>query len=325
MSTDKMTLWGTPHSFYTGKVRSYLIKKGLPFRERTLADPHFHGTVVPTIRHMVVPVLGLPDGTLLQDSAEIIETLEARHPENPMIPATPVQRCVAHLLDAFGTEGLLAPGMHYRWSYRAEQEAFLQAEFGRAVYRGASREERNAAGAKLMDYFNDFLPALGVTAEAIPAVEASYEALLEVLDAHFQCHPYLLGGRPTIADFGFMAPMFAHLGRDPVPAQPDENESAECLPLDRAHEPGQHQPMASLPTARSQWPADDVIPATLEPVLALIFADWGPQWLADAALVQAVAGRRARPARRHSRSRCATSARCTRRWAWSRRRCMAWP
>ena len=86
MTTDKMTLWGTPHSFYTGKVRSYLIKKGLPFREQTLADPHFHGTVVPTIRHMVVPVLELPDGSLLQDSAEIIETLEARHPENPDDP-----------------------------------------------------------------------------------------------------------------------------------------------------------------------------------------------------------------------------------------------
>ena len=31
-------------------------------------------------------------------------------------------------------------------------------------------------------------------------------------------YPYLLGGRPSIADFGFMAPLFAHLGRDPVPA-----------------------------------------------------------------------------------------------------------
>ena len=79
MTSDKMTLWGTPHSFYTGKARSYLIKKGLPFREQTLADPHFHGAVVPTIRHMVVPELGLPDGSLLQDSAEIIETLEALH------------------------------------------------------------------------------------------------------------------------------------------------------------------------------------------------------------------------------------------------------
>jgi hypothetical protein len=70
-----------------------------------------------------------------------------------------------------------------------------------------------------MDYFNDFLPGLGVTPETIPAVEAAYEDLLDALDRHFQQHPYVMGGRPCIADFGLMAPMFAHLGRDPVPSQ----------------------------------------------------------------------------------------------------------
>jgi hypothetical protein len=32
------TLWGTPHSLYTGKTRSYLIKKSVPFRE--IFPPH---------------------------------------------------------------------------------------------------------------------------------------------------------------------------------------------------------------------------------------------------------------------------------------------
>ena len=45
-----------------------------------------------------------------------------------------MQRAVAWLLGAFGSEALLPPGMHYRWSYRAEQEMFLRAEFGRAAY-----------------------------------------------------------------------------------------------------------------------------------------------------------------------------------------------
>ncbi len=283
MATDTMTLWGSPHSLYTGKVRSYLIKKGLPFREQTLAHPRFQAEIVPAVRHMVVPVLELADGTLLQDSSEIIETLEARYPEQPMLPSTPVQRCVALLLDAYGTEGLLAPGMHYRWSYRAEQEAFLQAEFGRAVSHGASREERNAAGRALMDYFSNFLPGLGVTVETIPAIEASYEALLEVLDAHFQCHPYLLGNRPSIADFGFMAPLFAHLARDPVPAHlmklkaPNVFRWTERMNLANV-------PDGEFPECHGEWLADDAIPASLEPVLAHIFADWGPQWLADAAL-----------------------------------------
>jgi glutathione S-transferase len=278
-----MILWGTPHSLYTGKVRSYLIKKGLPFREQTLAHPRFQAEIVPAVRHMVVPVLELADGTLLQDSSAIIDSLEALYPDAPMIPATPVQLAIARLLDAFGTEALLAPAMHYRWSYRAEQESFLQAEFGRAIYSGSSREERNAAGRTVMDYFNNFLPGLGVTAETIPAIEASYEALLEVLDAHFQCHPYLLGNRPSIADFGFMAPLFAHLARDPVPAHLMKLKAPNVFRWT------ERMNMANLsdgefPECDGQWLADDAIPATLEPVLALIFSDWGPHWLADAAL-----------------------------------------
>lgn len=33
MSTGHYTLWGTPHSLFTGKMRSYLIKKQVPYVE----------------------------------------------------------------------------------------------------------------------------------------------------------------------------------------------------------------------------------------------------------------------------------------------------
>jgi glutathione S-transferase len=114
MTTDRLTLWGSPHSFYTGKVRSYLIKKGLPFREQTLAHSRFQAQIVSRVRLMVVPVLEFPDGRLLQDSADIIETLEARFPDNPMIPATP---CSMHRSPRrrLRHRGTLAPGIH-RWS-----------------------------------------------------------------------------------------------------------------------------------------------------------------------------------------------------------------
>lgn len=36
---NPITLWCTPHSLYSGKVRSYLIKKGLPYRELLPANP----------------------------------------------------------------------------------------------------------------------------------------------------------------------------------------------------------------------------------------------------------------------------------------------
>ena len=282
-NTDAYTLWGTAHSFYTGKARSYLIKKGIAFREYYGSNPRFHTNVVPAIGMFVVPVLETPDGGMIQDTSEIIDYLESRYPESPMIPATPVQRAVAWLIGAFGSEALLAAGMHYRWSYRDQQEEFLRAEFGRAVYAGPDRKARSAAGEQLMGYFNSFLPPLGVTPETIPTIETAYLELLEALDEHLQHHPYLLGGRPSIADFGLMAPLFAHLARDPVPATLMKKVAPNVYRwTERMNSPGIADP--EFFNHPETYPADDSIPATLEPVLRLIFQDWGPELLANVAL-----------------------------------------
>ena len=281
-----LTLWGLPHSFYAGKVRSYLIKKGLPFREFHPTHPRFQSEIMPKVRHFVVPILETEDGGVFQDSSDIINELERLHPGPCVVPPTPVQRTVANLLEVFGSEGLIAPGMHYRWSYRAEQERYLSAEFGRIVHHGPDREARLAAGAELMAYFNNFLPTLGVYDETIPAIEAAYEELLEALDIHFLHHPYLMGGRPSLADFGFMAPLYGHLACDPVPATlmkmraPNVHRCTERM-NQQTNFDGEFFDTAE------EWLPDDQIPPTLEPVLRLLFQDWGTQLQADAHFVNA--------------------------------------
>ena len=275
------TLWGTAHSYYTGKIRSYLIKKGVAFRELYPTHPRFQSVVVPAVGLMVVPILETPDGQILQDTSDMIDHLEARWPEPLMIPQTPVQRAVAWLLGAFGSEGLLPAGMHYRWSYRVQQEDFLRAEFGRAVHAGHDRAERRHAGEQLMNYFNGFLPFLGVTPETVPTVEAAYLELLDALDVHFQQHPYLMGGRPSIADFGFMAPLFAHLARDPVPATLMKNVAPNVYRwTERMNIAGIAD--GEFHDRTETYLPDDSIAATLEHVLSLIFQDWGAELLANA-------------------------------------------
>jgi glutathione S-transferase len=279
---DTYTLWGSPHSYYTGKIRSYLIKKRIPYREFLPSDPDFQSRIVPTVRHMVVPVMQTPDGRIIQDTTDMIEHLEAAFPESPMIPQTPVQRALAWLLGAFGSEALLPPGMHYRWSYRSEQERFLRAEFGRLVYVGPDRDARDQAGLQLMEYFNGFLPVLGVNEETTPAVEQAYCELLEALDQHFQEWPYLLGGRPSIADFGFMAPLYAHLARDPVPATLMKNIAPNVYRwTERMNATAIIDP--EFPGVTDAYPPDDAVPETLGSVLRLVFQDWGAQLTADAA------------------------------------------
>ena len=281
MDSGRYHLWGTPHSLYTGKVRSYLIKKGLPYREHFPFDPQFRTRIVPAVRLVVVPVLETPDGRIFQDTTDIIEQLERECPEPRMVPETPVQKVVASLLDGFGSEGLLAAGMHYRWSYRAEQESFLCAEFGRPLQGGPDRALRDATARQAMQFFSGMLPGLGISPRTIPALEAAYCELLAALDDHFLRFPYLLGGHPSIADFGLMAPMFAHLARDPVPSTLMKNRAPNVFRwTERMNLAGIAD--GEFPDCPQAFPADDAIPPTLEPVLRLLFQDWGAQVLADA-------------------------------------------
>ncbi len=290
------TLWGVQHSLYTGKVRAYLIKKGVPYREVYPSHPDFQARIVPAVKSLVIPVLETPEGGIFQDTTDIIEYLETRFPEPQMEPETPVLHAISLLLDAFGSEYMLPLAMHYRWSYRAEQEHFLRAEFGRAIHRGPDREARLMMGEQFMAYFGGFLPGLGVTAQTVPALEASYLELLDALDVHFQAHPYLLGGQPSLADFGFIAPFFAHLGRDPVPASLMKKRAPNLYRwTERMNTAGIAD--GEFSDTPESYAADDAIPETLEAVLKLIFADWAPGLKAEAACFNAwVQGEPAKPA-----------------------------
>lgn len=273
-------LWGAPHSLYTGKIRSYLIKKNLPYTERCPSDPDFAQRVLPQVGMMVVPVLETPQGEIIQDSGAMIAALEQRFAEPQLGPSTPVQKLVSLLFDAFGSEHLLPTAMHYRWTYRSDQEQFLRAEFGRATAAGKGRSERREIAAQMMSFFSGFLPNLGVGTDTVPAIEAAYLELIDALDDHFQWHPYLLGGRPSEGDFGMIAPLFAHLGRDPVPAgimkakAPNLFRWTERMNLSAITD-------GEYPAYPDRYTDDDSIPETLETVMKIAFADWLPGLAAD--------------------------------------------
>ena len=281
-------LWGTPHSLYTGKARSCLIKKGLAFIERCPSHTDYKARVRPAVGMVTFPVLETPAGQFIQDSTDIVtylDSLDSPSSLTSMIPATPVQQVVARLIDGFGLEGMLQAAMHYRWSYRDEQELFLQTEFGRGLYAGADREARRNAGKRVMDFFSASLPALGITPATAPAIETAYEALLEALDVHFQSYPYVMGWRVSIADLGLIAPMYAHLGRDPYPTALMKRRAPNVARwVERMQLP--NTPDGEYAPHDANWLPDDALPDTLEPLLALVFKDWGPQLGADVACYQ---------------------------------------
>ena len=102
---DRFVLWGANWSLYTAKVRPYLIKKGIEYVELNPSHPHYFDDILPQIGHFTVPVLELPDGKIVADSTEIMEFLEPRFPDLPMLPEDKILSALAHVIHSCGSEG----------------------------------------------------------------------------------------------------------------------------------------------------------------------------------------------------------------------------
>jgi glutathione S-transferase len=279
--------WGAHCSLYTGKTRSYLIKKAIDHVEISPSHPHFVERVVPQIGYFTVPVLETPEGEIIQDSTEIIEYLEAHHPAPSMVPDDMVLRALAWLIHNYGTDGLLTPAMHYRWSYVEANYDFVIDEFTRSFVPYDQRKDpisAAAAKAQAIDFgkgMDAYLKKLGVTEETIAVIEQSTESLLTLLNEHFNEYPYLLGGRPSIADFGMMAGLFAHLSRDPYSSQLMKSSAPALYRwTETMNRPGVTDP--ELWHVTPQFFTVDQIPETLMAVLQLICSDYGAELEATA-------------------------------------------
>ncbi len=261
-------LYGVPHSLYTGIARCYLRTQGIGYTELPPGHPDYTDRIMPAIRRSIIPVLETPEGGIIQDSLDVIDHFEAQGVPYPAYPTDPLQRVLGVIIQYYGMQGMLRHAMHYRWTYRKQQEDFLRSAF--AARAGEAQAE------KIMDRMNSYLPRLGVTADTIPAIEQSYEQLLGILDTHFTHHPYLLGGRPSIADYGMIGPLFAHLGRDPVPAGIMKVKAPRVFRwVERMTAPELDVP--EFPDYGSDLVPDDRIPETLKPLLAHIAGEIFPE------------------------------------------------
>ena len=283
MTSEPLTLYGVPHSLYTGRARSYLIKAGIPYREAPPSDPRFASEIVAKAGgRLGLPTVELADGTVIRDGASIIDHFEAQS-GHTFSPTTPKQRFFSRLFDAIGAEGLLRPAMHYRWNFEAENLDYLVFHFEMLMPPGP---DGAAMALKAADRMRAAARAFGVNEDTVPMVEALYAEQLAAMNAHFASTPYLLGGRPSIGDFGLYAPMFGHLGRDPKAL---ELMFAGGLRVFRWVERmgRETSDILEFQDRSETYLPDDAIPATLIDLLKVMAIDFVPETLAAADTINA--------------------------------------
>ncbi|MGK5094823.1 glutathione S-transferase family protein [Deltaproteobacteria bacterium TL4] len=263
------THYATEVSLYSGKTRAYLRYKDIPFIEVIPSRKVCKEILIPQTGKRMVPVLMSPDGLCVQDTTKIIDFLETRYPEPSVYPSTPWQRLVALLLEVYGDEWLLMPAMHYRWHYKKDNLWFILQEFGNWVEPEWPEELKRIAGIRLALYFGElYKPVLGISRKIHKPLEAWYEEFLRCFNEHLDIHPFLLGTRPCLGDFGFMAPLYAHLYRDPYPGKLMRRIAPNvCRWVERMNAP--------IPGSGTFLPKDEV-PETLYPILKMMFSEQFP-------------------------------------------------
>ena len=278
---SKITLYGSSLSLYTGRARSYLIKAGLAYREVTPITSNYRNNIVPRAGgRQGIPTIETVEGDIIRDGVAIVDHFE-KNSSHLFSPNTPRQKILSLLFDVIGAEGLLRPAMHYRWNFPEQNLAFLQFHFQSMTPRGPDRAEKAEKGANAM---RAACAAFGAVPETFELVENLYLELLDKLDTHFADFPYLLGGKPSIGDFGMMAPFFGHLGRDPKPLSIMQTKAVRLFRwVERMNRP--ELDVGEFEIQDGQYLPNDEIPDSLIQVLKHIAIDFIPETLAASSCI----------------------------------------
>lgn len=270
-----LTHYSWPVSPYSAKTRAYLSFKGADFVDVVPSARMLYGPIKKAVGRMVMPTVRRADGSWLQDSSEIIDTLEGELEGPSITPEGPTQRLAQLLLELHGDEWLPLVAMHSRWNHPRNAE-YARTEFARYGMPWLPTAIGRRFTAPIARRMAGYLPLLGVDERTGSAVEAFARELIGRLNVHLAEHPFLLGGRPGIGDFALYAPLWAHTWRDPGTRDWFADARHVTAWFDRLIEPSGEA---------GEFLGDDDVPATLDPIFRTLFAE---QWRYIDALIAAI-------------------------------------
>jgi glutathione S-transferase len=268
---------GLDLSYFTGKLEGYLRAKGLAYQLVEMDTRAFKRcSKITGVAQM--PQLELPDGRWLTDSTAIIEQLEREFSAPTIYPSDPATCFIADLLEDFADEWLWRPAMYYRWAFAEDAR-----QLSERLARGLMRDVPLPLSARrwLIKHRQRalFLKGDGITRYTAPVVEALYLQVLAALECALDKQPFLLGQRPTQADFGFFGSMFRHFYSDPTGARLMRERAPQVLAwVERV--------WSLTPAAYAHQPQPAGLAARLKPLLDMLCRDYLPYLQANQLAVE---------------------------------------
>ncbi len=208
------TIYGGLGSPYSMKMRALMRYRRLPHVWVQLNESSVH--VYQNVKAKVVPILRYPDGSWHNDSTPMIFDLEGLHPgERSVFPQDEAQAFIALLLEDMADEWGTKAMFHYRWFRERDQQQMSRWILFDGML-GKGRDTILAAAAAFRDRQVGRMALVGCTPQNAALIEECTRRVLALLEAHVTEEPYLLGTRPSLADFAWMGQL-SQLAVDPTP------------------------------------------------------------------------------------------------------------
>lgn len=216
-------IWQAQASPYSHKVMTYMNYKGIPYKRITTDAGALAGKITELVGQSIIPVLLTPNNQVMQDSTPILEHFEAIFEDNPTIPDDPRLAMLMWLIEEFADEYMVRIAMYTRWGNdqnicAASHKISRDLTFGNP---SLTTQQLAPMIASRQAGFNKHLRLEGDKIKA--NMDQQILDLLAILEDHFLHYQFLLGFKPSLADFALYGPLKVHLYEDP-----QSNEIMEC-------------------------------------------------------------------------------------------------
>ena len=275
MKEALLRIVGAPGSPYSRKLRAVLRYRRIPhvWVQRGSRE----NQALPRPRVELLPQLVFPGAQeALTDSSPLIRRLEGMTTERSAIPDDPALAFLDALLEDYADEWLTKAMFHYRWAFAADvaQAAAILPRWFRSDQPEA---EAVAAGKQFAARQIGRLGVVGSNPTTAATIEASYERLLQLLDARLTESPFVFGSRPAAADFALYGQLTQLAGFDPTPRR----VALELAPRVVAWVDGVED-LSGLEPGHGGWLSRDALPASLRTLFGEVGRVYAPFLLANA-------------------------------------------
>ncbi|MEM7327668.1 MAG: glutathione S-transferase family protein [Pseudomonadota bacterium] len=201
--TERYELLGAPGSPYTRKMLGVLRYRRLPY------SVYWGDTKIPQgypqSKPRLLPTFYFPDGEngaleAVTDSTPLIRRIEQEHVGRSVIPGDPVLNFLNSLIEDYADEWLTKAMFHFRWAHEADWRNAAPL----LVYWNSNTASAEQAS-ETADYFAkrqiERLFVVGSNDITAETIEKSYERLIGILDELLAARGFVLGARPSSADF----------------------------------------------------------------------------------------------------------------------------